>query len=170
MESKVEEKVSPEAIQKFYENEYVAKFESKKEIGAKHILIDNENTAKEVIEKLNNGGDFDKLDEEYTKDKTVDLGYFTEDVIVPEFTAAVEALKVGEYTKEPVKTQFGYHVVLLTDVRDSKPLPLADLEPQIKNILSQQAVAEVFDELFKESTIEKFDLNGKKMPEPTEEK
>lgn len=169
LEKAVEEKVSPAAVQKFYDEEYLAKFESKKEMGAKHILLEDEKTAKEVIEKLNKGGDFDKLAEEYTKDKTVDLGYFTDDLMVPEFTSAAAALKVGEYTKEPVKTQFGYHVVLLTDIRDSKPLPLSDLEPQIKNILSQQAVAETFDTLHKESTIEKFDLNGNKMKEQTKE-
>ncbi|HCU59068.1 MAG TPA: hypothetical protein DIC64_03710 [Alphaproteobacteria bacterium] len=170
LEKTVEEKVSPAAVEKFYQDEYVSKFESKKEMGAKHILLDNEKTAKEVISKLNKGEDFDKLAKEYTKDKTVDLGYFTEDLMVPEFTAAASSLKVGEYSKKPVKTQFGYHVIKLTDIRDSSPLPMSDLEPQIKNILSQQVVAETFDKLHKESTIEKFDLNGKKMPEAKEEK
>lgn len=170
LEKTVEEKVSPVAVEKFYQDEYVSKFESKKEMGAKHILLDNEKTAKEVISKLNKGEDFDKLAKEYTKDKTVDLGYFTEDLMVPEFTAAASSLKVGEYSKKPVKTQFGYHVIKLTDIRDSSPLPMSDLEPQIKNILSQQVVAETFDKLHKESTIEKFDLNGKKMPEAKEEK
>jgi len=170
LEKTVEEKVNDAAVQKFYNDEYVAKFESKKEMGAKHILLDDEKTAKEVIEKLNKGGNFDKLAKEYTKDNTVDLGYFTEDLMVPEFTAAALALKVGEYTKTPVKTQFGYHIILLQDVRDSKPLPLKELEPQIKNILSQQIIAETFDTLHNEGSIEKFDLNGKKMPEPKEEK
>ncbi|MBR2299396.1 MAG: peptidyl-prolyl cis-trans isomerase [Alphaproteobacteria bacterium] len=170
LEKTVEEKVSPAAVEKFYQDEYVSKFESKKEMGAKHILLDNEKTAKEVIEKLAKGGDFDKLAKEYTKDKTVDLGYFTEDLMVPEFTKAASSLKVGEYTKQPVKTQFGYHVIKLTDIRDSKPLPLADLEPQIKNILSQQVVAETFDSLHKESKIEKFDLNGKPIAEPAKAK
>ena len=170
LEKTVEEKVSPAAVEKFYQDEYVSKFESKKEMGAKHILLDNEKTAKEVISKLNKGEDFDKLAKEYTKDKTVDLGYFTEDLMVPEFTAAASSLKVGEYSKKPVKTQFGYHVIKLTDIRDSSPLPMSDLEPKIKNILSQQVVAETFDKLHKESTIEKFDLNGKKMPEAKEEK
>jgi len=165
LEKIVEEQVNPARVQKFYEDEYVGKFVSKKEMGAKHILLDNEKTAKEVIAKLDKGGDFEKLAKEYTKDNTVDLGYFTEDLMVPEFTNAASKLKVGEYTKKPVKTQFGYHVIMLTDVRDSSPLPLAELEPQIKNILSQQVVAETFDKLHKEGTVEKFDLNGKKIPE-----
>lgn len=165
LERAVEAKVTNEAVQKFYDDEYVAKFQSKKEMSAKHILLDDEKTAKEVIAKLNKGGDFDKLAKEYTKDKTVELGYFTEDLMVPEFTKAASELKKGEYTKTPVKTPFGYHIVLLEDVRDSSPLPLKDLEPQIKSLLSQEAVASVFDGLYKEGKIEKFDLNGKPVQE-----
>ncbi len=164
LEQAVEKNVTDEAVKKFYNEEYLKKFESKKEMGAKHILVDSEKTAKEVIEKLNGGADFDKIAKEYTKDKTVDLGYFTEDLMVPEFTKAALALKKGQYTKTPVKTQFGYHVILLQDIRDSKPLPLKDIEPQIKNLLGQKTIAETFDSLYKDSKIEKYDLNGNLMP------
>ena len=170
LEQAVEKKVTPTAVQAFYNAEYVNKFEAGKEMSAKHILVEEEQIARDIIEKLNAGGNFDDLAKEYTKDNTVDLGYFTEDVMVAEFSDAAKALNVGEYTKEPVKTQFGYHVILLTDVRDSAPLPLDELEPQIKNILSQQAVAEIFDELHQKGSIEKYDLDGKKIVEPVEEK
>ena len=170
LEESVEAKVTPAAVQAFYQNEYVAKFNSQKEMSAKHILVEDEAAAKKAIERLNNGEDFDAVAKEVTKDKTVELGYFTEDLMVPEFIAAVKTLKVGEYTKAPVKTQFGYHVVLLTDLRDSEPLPLSELEPQIKNILGQQAAAEIFDTLYKNSTIEKYDLDGNIMPEEQTEK
>lgn len=170
LEEAVEEKVTPAAIQAFYETEYVSKFTSQKEMNAKHILLEDEATAKKVLEKLNAGEDFDTVAKEFTKDKTIELGYFTEDLMVPEFVGAVKKLKVGEYTKAPVKTQFGYHVVLLLDERDSAPLPLKELEPQIKNILDQQAVAEIFDKLYKESKIEKYDLDGNEMPEQPAEK
>ena len=170
LEQTVEAQVTPEAVQKFYDEEYVQKFESKKEMSAKHILLEDEKTAKEVIKKLNDGGDFDKLAKEYTKDKTVELGYFTEDLMVPEFTKAAAALEKGAYTKEPVKTQFGWHVIMLEDVRDSKPLSLKELEPQIKNILSQNIVAETFDKLIKEADIEKFDLKGNKIKAEAEKK
>ncbi len=170
LEQTVEAQVTPEAVQKFYDEEYVKKFESKKEMSAKHILLEDEKTAKEVIKKLNDGGDFDKIAKEYTKDKTVELGYFTEDLMVPEFTKAAAALEKGAYTKEPVKTQFGWHVILLEDTRDSKPLSLQELEPQIKNILSQNVVAETFDKLIKDAQIEKFDLKGNKIKAEAEEK
>jgi len=165
LEKLINEKVNDAAVEKFYQDEYVAKFVSKKEMGAKHILLEDEKTAKDVIAKLNKGGDFDKLAKEYTKDKVVELGYFTEDLMVPEFTKAASALKKGEYTKQPVKTQFGYHIILLEDIRDSAPLPLKEIEPQIKNILSQQVIAETFDNLYKEGKIEKFDLDGKLVEE-----
>lgn len=170
LEKQVEDKVTDAAIEKFYHDEYVAKFVSKKEMSAKHILLDNEKTAKEVIEKLNKKGNFDKIAKEYTKDKTVELGWFTEDLMVPEFVDATKALKKGEYTKKPVKTQFGYHVILLEDVRDAKPLPLKDLESQIRNILSQQIVAETFENLYQNGSIEKFDLNGKPIVEKPNKK
>ena len=169
LEQSVEAKVTPELIKSFYETEYLSKFVSQKEISAKHILVADESTAKQAIERLKNGADFDLIAKEYTKDKTVDLGYFTEDLMVPEFIDGIKTLKVGEYTKQPVKTQFGYHIVLLTDIRDSKPLPLSELEPQIKNILGQQAAAEIFDKLYQKAKIKKYDLEGNLIKENNEE-
>ena len=169
LEQIVEAQVTPEAVQKFYDEEYVKKFESKKEMSAKHILLEDEKTAKEVIKKLNDGGDFDKLAKEYTKDRTIELGYFTEDLMVPEFSKAAAELEKGAYTKEPVQTQFGWHVIMLEDVRDSSPLSLEELEPQIKNMLSQNIVAETFDKLIKDAEIEKYDLKGNKLKEASSE-
>ena len=83
--------------------------------------------------------------------------------MVPEFSKAAFALKKGEYTKAPVKSPFGYHVILVEDFRDSAPLPLKDIEPQIKNMLTQKAIAEIFDNLYKNSIIQKFDLQGKEV-------
>ena len=166
LERLVQEKVNEAAIKDVYDNTYLKNFESKKEARAKHILVTDEKTANEVIEKLNNGGNSDELAKQYTKDSAVELGYFSEDIMVPEFTKAAFALKKGEYTKAPVKTQFGYHVILTEDFRDSTPLPLQEVEPQIRNMLTQQVVAETFDNLYKTGKIEKYDLEGNKLPEP----
>ena len=170
LEQIVEGKVNDAAIKDFYENQYLKNFESKKEVKAKHILVDDEATAKEVIQKLDKGGDFDKLAKEYSKDQA-DLGYFTEDIMVPEFSKAAFAMEKGTYSKEPVKTQFGWHVILVEDARNAEPLPQKDIEPQIRNLLTQQAIAETFDGLSGNAQIEKFDIRGKKMPnKPAEEK
>lgn len=163
LENTVAQKVTDAAVKDFYDNEYVKNYQSKKEAKAKHILVEKEATAKEVIKKLNNGENFDDVAKKYTKDSTVELGYFSEDIMVPEFSKAAFALKKGTYTKAPVKSPFGYHVILVEDFRDSAPLALKDIEPQIKNMLTQKAIAEIFDGLYKNSIIQKFDLQGKEI-------
>lgn len=162
LEKKVAEKVTPAAVQNIYDNTYLKDFKSQKEAKAKHILVSDEATANEVIKKLNNKEDFDKLAQEYSKDRA-DLGYFTEKMMVPEFSKAAFAMEKGEFSKKPVKTQFGYHVILLEDFRDSTPLPFKAVEPQIRQILTQQAIAETMAGLYDAGKVEQFDLQGKKV-------
>ena len=171
LENIVVEKVNDDAVKDFYENQYVKGFSTKKEANAKHILVDDEATAKSIIQKLGKGESFDKLAKEYSKDQA-DLGWFTEDIMVPEFSEAVFAMKKGTYSEKPVKTQFGWHVIYVQDFRDSKPLPLKDIEPQIRNLMSQKYIAETFDSLADKAQIEKYDLKGKKLPaaKPEEQK
>lgn len=163
LEKQVDEKVSDEAVKKLYDD-YVSKFESQKEVKAKHILVESEAKAKEVIGKLNNGGDFVKLAQEYSNDQ-VDLGYFTKDMMVPEFSDAAFNMKKGEYSKTPVKTSFGYHVILVEDARASKPLELKDVEPQLKNMVTQQVVAQIFEDLRNNAKVERYTLEGEVIPE-----
>lgn len=164
LEKQVEEKVNDAAVKKLYD-EYTSKFESQKEIKAKHILVDSEAKANEVISKLKKGEDFVKLAQEYSKDQAVDLGYFTEEMMVPEFSKAAFAMNKGAYSKSPVKTEFGYHVILVEDVRASKPLELKDVEPQLKNMVTQQVIAEVFDDLRNNAKVERYTLEGEVIPE-----
>ncbi len=164
LEKQVEEKVNDEAVKKLYD-EYTSKFESQKEVRAKHILVDSEATAKDVINKLNKGEDFVKLAKEYSKDQAVDLGYFTQDMMVPEFSKAVFNMNKGTYSKTPVKTEFGYHVVMVDDVRASTPLELKDVEPQLKNMVTQQVIAEIFEDLRNNAKVEKYTLEGEIIPE-----
>lgn len=159
LEKIVDEKVTDEEIKKLY-NEYTSKFESQKEVKAKHILVDSEKDAKNVISKLKKGEDFEKLAKEYSKDQAVDLGYFTKEMMVPEFSDAAFKMNKGEYSKTPVKTTFGYHVILVEDARASKPLTLKEVEPQLKNMVTQQVVAQVFEDLVKNGKVEKFTLEG----------
>ena len=156
-------KVTEDEVKKFYD-EYVKNFKSTKEVKAKHILVDTEDLAKEVIEKLNNKADFDELARDYSKDQP-DLGYFTEDMMVPEFSSVVFAMDKDTYSQEPVKTEFGYHVIYVEDIRDSQPLDFKAVEPQIRNNLSQKAVDDVINDLQRDAQIEKFDLEGNKIKE-----
>lgn len=163
LENVVVEKVNDKAVKDFYENQYIKGFTSKKEVKAKHILVDDEATAKNIIQELNKGGDFDKLAKKYSKDQA-DLGWFTEDIMVPEFSKAAFAMSKGTFSEKPVKTEFGWHVILVEDMRDSKPLPFKDIEPQIRNLMSQKFIAETFDSLADKAQIEKYDLKGRKLP------
>lgn len=167
IDKQVAARVTDEAVKSFYDN-YVSEFKSAKEVKAKHILVDTEDLAKEIIAKLDKKAKFDDLAKEYSKDQA-DLGYFTADMMVPEFSEAAFAMEKGSYSKEPVKTEFGYHVILVEDVRDSQPLPLAEVADQIKNNLAQQAVEDVVADLRNNAQIDKYDLNGKKIKEETKE-
>ena len=162
LEKMVNEKVTDAEIKKLYD-EYTSKFESQKEVRARHILADSEAKAKEVINKLKKGEDFNKLASEYSMDQTIDLGYFTKEMMVPEFSDAAFAMNKGEYSKTPVKTQFGYHVIFLDDARASKPLELKEVEPQLKNMVTQKVVEEIFNDLRKSAKIEKYTLDGEKI-------
>ena len=126
-------------VEKYYKDEVAG------DISAKHILITPKTTddmsdedkkkaedealktAKEVINKLNKGEDFDKLAKEYSnddsnKDNGGDLGYFNKGAMVEEFEKAAYALKLNTYTKEPVKTKFGYHIILKTGEKEKASL------------------------------------------------
>lgn len=162
LEQQVNARVTDEEVKKIYDD-YVANFKSEKEIKAKHILVDTQDLAQEIIAKLEKKeASFNDLALQYSKDQP-DLGYFTAEAMVPEFSAAAFALEKGAFSKEPVKTQFGYHVILVEDVRDSKPLAFEDVEPQIRNNLSQQAVAQIVQDLNDNAQVEKYDLKGKKI-------
>lgn len=163
LEKKVKAIITDAEVNKAYD-EYKSKFQSQKEVKARHILVSSEAQAKDIIAQLKKGGNFNELAKKYSKDKSVDLGYFTQNMMVPEFGKAAFAMKKGTYSQTPVKTQFGYHVVMVDDTRDSKPLPLKEIRPQIEEILTQQAVAKIFQDLNNNSKIERYSLDGQAMP------
>lgn len=159
LEQQVAKKVTDKDVKKLYD-EYKSTFKSEKEVKAKHILVPSKEKADEVIGKLKKGGDFDKLAKEYSKEPA-ELGYFTKRVMVPEFADAAFSMKKGEVSKAPVKTQFGYHVIKVEDIRDSKPMAQKDIEPQLKAMLTQGALAESFQDAAQNSKVEKYSLDGK---------
>lgn len=159
LEKQVRAKVNDEAVRKLY-NDYKNTFKGEKEVKAKHILVDSETKAKEVIEKLKKEGNFDKLAKEYSKEPA-ELGYFTKEMMVPEFADAAFKLKKGQYTKSPVKTKFGYHVIMVEDIRDAKPQPLTKIEAQLKNMLAQKTMGDIVKGLQNKAKIVKYDTEGK---------
>ena len=116
------------------------------EYKARHILVEKEAEAKDIIARLKKDpGAFAKLAMERSKDpgskaQGGDLGWFDTSRMVPEFGAAVSKLEKGKFTLEPVKTQFGYHVILLEDSKPIEAPPLDEVKPQLSQQLQQQNV------------------------------
>ena len=122
------------------------------EYKARHILVEKEDEAKAIVAQLKAGAKFEDLAKKSSKDPGSapnggDLDFASPSSYVPEFSQAMVALKKGEYTETPVKTQFGYHIIKLEDTRAAQFPPLADVKVQIQQRLAQQKAAAFRDEL-----------------------
>lgn len=121
------------------------------EIRASHILVKDEATAKDVLAQLKKGGDFKALAKKYSLDPTKenggDLGYFVRNAMVKEFGDAAFAMKKGDLSKEPIKTQFGYHIIKIVDRRAQKRPPLDKVKDQIRAQLTDEQIREIVKKL-----------------------
>jgi len=161
--------VSDEDIQKSYDERI--KKDANDEFKARHILLKTEEDAAAVIKELADGGDFVKLAESKStgpsKSNGGDLGWFKSNTMVPEFANAVKAMKKGEVSKAPVKTNFGFHVIKLEDLRPAKLPAMETVKPQLKRMLAQQKMM-AYMEKMKESAEIKIMLPEVKAADPTE--
>jgi len=127
---------------------------------ARHILVEKEAEAKDIIAKLKKDpGLFEKLAMEKSKDagskaRGGELGWFDLSRMVPEFGAAASKLEKGAITQEPVKTQFGYHVIQLEDSRPIEAPPFEEVKPQLAQHLQQQNVQKQMEDLKAKAKIE----------------
>ena len=126
------------------------------EYRARHILVEKEDEAKALIAQLKAGGNFEDLAKKNSKDPGSganggDLDFASPSSYVQEFSAAMVKLKKGELTAEPVKTQFGYHVIRLDDVREAQFPALAEVTPQIRQRLTQVKKGTFRDDLVKKA-------------------
>lgn len=115
-----------------------------------HILVDNEQQAKELIAKIKAGAKFEDLAKQYSKDPGSgknggDLDWADPKAFVPEFAAAAQKLQKGQMTDEPVKTQFGWHIIRADDIRNVAPPPYEQVKAQISQQLVQQKL-QAFEE------------------------
>ncbi|MBP5161072.1 MAG: peptidylprolyl isomerase [Alphaproteobacteria bacterium] len=126
IEKKIADEMTPEALQTLYTLE-MQHFEPQEEVRARHILVATEKEARDLIVKLRAGADFATLANKYTLDRNQggtnggDLGYFTKEMMIPEFAKEAFSLPKGQFSKKPLKTAFGWHVVKVEDKRKSAP-------------------------------------------------
>ena len=141
--------------------EYEAKVASEKgvEFKARHILVKTEAEAKKIIVDLDKGGDFSKLANKLSLDGKEaqnggDLGWFVAAQMVTPFSDAVAALEDGKYTKTPVQTQFGYHVILREGSRPQTPPPLDAVKEQLAPYLQRQKIETMLKDLRSAAKVE----------------
>ena len=166
IQREIARKVTAEKLQQRYE-ERLKSMPSEEEVHARHILVATEDEAKAIIADLKKGAAFDKLAKEKSTDKASgaeggDLGWFKKSDMVKEFADAAFALKKGELTETPVKTQFGYHVIKLEDRRKAPPPAFEELADQLREEMSREAVTAQLDQLRSGAKIEKFNMDGSK--------
>ena len=151
VDKEIATKVTDEAVRARYDKQ-MADTPPVNEVKARHILVQTKEEAVEVIKLLDAGGDFEKLANEKTTDpsgKTTggDLGYFGPGQMVPEFDAAASALDIGAYTKEPVQTQFGWHVIKVEDKRAQQPPAFEQVRDQVRSLVFREQYFALVKEL-----------------------
>lgn len=157
-------KVTDEAIKARYEQN-LRDHPPQDEVKAAHILVESEEEAKSIIAQLKKGADFGKLAKEKSIDKGSavnggELGFFTQDAMVKEFGDAAFAMKPGEISPKPVKSQFGWHVIKVEDRRKQTPPSLEAEKDQIRQLLSEEAVQQQVTDLRAKAKVEIYNPDG----------
>ena len=130
-----------------------------KEFKARHILLETEGEAKDVIAELEKGGNFGALAKSKSKDRASaenggDLGWFNPSQMVPAFSQAAAGLEKGKYSKTPVQTQFGWHVISLDDVRKITPPSYDDIKDRLDDAVQSQHISQYLEALRGKAKIE----------------
>jgi len=163
VQQKVVSQVSDAAVLAQYNKEYANK-PGPEQVQARQILVQTEQQAQDIITQLNQGADFATLAQKDSIDPGAknggELGWFSQTEMVPAFANAAFALKPGEYTKTPVQTQFGWHVILSEGKRTAPTPKLADVQAQIKQQLGDAAVQSTLDSVRGDVKIQLFNPDG----------
>jgi peptidyl-prolyl cis-trans isomerase C len=151
--------LTDEALKQTYD-EAVKSMSGQEEVRARHILVEGEDEAKAILEQLKGGADFAKLAKEKSKDPGAaeggDLGYFTKDQMVPEFADVAFKMYPGQLSN-PVKTQFGWHVIKVEDKRIKQPPEFEKVKDQIEAYLARKAQSDFIAKLRQSAKVERLD-------------
>jgi len=156
VENKIKSKITDSTILAEYEK-MKKELVGKEEVKASHILVEKEETAKEVKAKLDKGSKFSDLAKEYSSDEGSksnggELGYFSKGQLVPEFENSAFSMKKGQIS-DPIKSQFGWHIIKVEDKRPIKVPTLEEAKPSIQAKLSREVFEEYLKELDKKSNL-----------------
>src|SRR3954468_13901837 len=148
-----------ENMKKVYE-EAAKQISGEQEVHARHILVETEDQAKKIQDELKKGADFAELAKKESKDPGAsdggDLGFFTKDQMVPEFSTAAFALEPGKIS-DPIKTQFGWHVIKVEEKRTRKAPDFEQVKPQIETYVVRKAQADYVAKLRQAAKVERLD-------------
>src|SRR4051794_3287343 len=164
LEREVKKAVTPEAVRKLYEDT-VKDMKPEQEVHARHVLVETEDEAKKVATRVKGGEDFAKVAGEASKDPGSksdggDLGFFTKDRMVQPFAEAAFKLEPGQIS-DPVKSQFGWHVIKVEEKR-TKPVPsFEEMKEQVESYLGRKTQQDIIMALRQKAKIERFDQAAK---------
>jgi peptidyl-prolyl cis-trans isomerase C len=148
-----------ENMKKVYE-EAAKQISGEQEVHARHILVETEDQAKKIEDELKKGADFAELAKKESKDPGAsdggDLGFFTKEQMVPEFSTAAFALEPGKIS-DPVKTQFGWHIIKVEEKRTRKAPDFEQVKPQIETYVVRKAQADYVAKLRTAAKVERLD-------------
>lgn len=165
LERQIQENLTEKRIRRAYGR--ISGAAAEEEVKARHILLASEEEAQAVIRDLEGGAEFQTVVSEKSigpsRETGGDLGYFSRSQMVDEFSAAAFAMNVGEFSKKPVKTQFGYHVILLENRRRAEAPSMQESMPQIQQEVTREVLAEVLGKLRKGADIEVVGAGGELM-------
>lgn len=169
LEKKVRAEVTEAALKARYE-QLIKSQPAEEEVHARHILVPTEADAKAALEEIKKGADFAEVSKKRSTGPTAatggDLGFFTKEKMVPEFAEAAFKLQPGQVS-DPVKTQFGWHIIKVEERRKAPPPTFEESRQQIFDIMSNEVVEKTVADLRKDAKIEELDWpaeGGKKLP------
>lgn len=164
IEKKVKDQSSEPALEARYKK-FVDNYKPEREVRARHILVKQEDQALDVIKQLDSGADFEELAKKYSIDynseKGGDLGYFKRGSLVESVTEVAFSMEKGTFTKKPVKSQFGYHIIKKEDERDTKMPSYEEHRQALMSEITRETMEKAIAQLSANAKIERFDLSGK---------
>lgn len=163
LERYLADKMSEQKVKAEY-NKFKKEHKGKQEVRARHILVNSEEEAKQAIKDLDGGAKFEEIAAQRSSGPTAknggDVGYFAKGEIIPAFSDAAFKLKPGTYTKTPIKSEFGWHVIYVEDKRSRVVPEMKEVEAAIRNKMGQDAIETLVKTLRAKADIKRFGPDG----------